>query len=185
MTWRSRSCAELAPERRQHGRKRHEYNASNYSPDEHPWNKSDPLQFLETLKRNPQKVIAVYDQAPPGWIINTTPRSSRIAGLQGARVARPRDQMSIDPSSSIDRWKAGGLSFARVCRGSIPLSGNSDLQYNSDDQIRHLTFERQRSQPMSPETMLFSVARQELRRGESLAGRESYKAAIDAYFRES
>jgi hypothetical protein len=163
-------------------------NAMNTMPptilrDEHPWNKSDPLQFLETLKRNPQKVIAVYDQAPPGWI--NQHHAEVLLGLLGSKeLTSPVLEIKCPsiPQVPSTVGKQAAYLLLGYAADRYPLSGNSDLQYNSDDQIRHLTFERQRSQPMSPETMLFSVARQELRRGESLQATREYKAAIDAYF---
>lgn len=155
---------------------------STFHGNEQPWTNSDPLQFMRVLKNDPKKVVQVFGQAPSGWI--NQKHAKILLGLLGSNEsASPVLEIKCPsmPKAPSTLGKLAAFLLLGYVEDRFPPSGNSDLQYYSDDQIRHLASERQRSQPMNAEVAAFSVARQELRRGESLQTKREYKGAIDAY----
>jgi hypothetical protein len=157
-------------------------NAASHG-DVQPWGDRDPLQFLQTLKSDPQKVVHVFGEAPPGWIHEK--HVDVLLGLLGSKEpASPVHEIKCPtaPETPSAVGKQAAFLLLGYVEDRYPPSGRSDLLLYSNDQVRRLTFERQRSQPMSPDSIAFSVARQELRRGESLRAKREHRAAIDAYF---
>jgi hypothetical protein len=114
-------------------------------PDRQPWDHMDPLQFLESLKPNPQYVVSVFGEAPRGWYKKE--HVDALLGLLGSgELASPVHELkcpSLPKAPSTVGRQAAYLLLGYV-EDHYPPYGNSDLGLGgrSDDQIRQMTAER-------------------------------------------
>ena len=125
-----------------------------FGPDKQPGNLPDPLQFLKSLKRNPQEVMSIIGEAPRGWYKKE--HVDALLGLLGSsELASPVYELkcpSLPKAPSTVGRQAAYLLLGYV-EDHYPPYGNSDLGVGgrSDDEIRRLTAERQRGKGLNQE----------------------------------
>jgi len=114
-----------------------------------PWAKGDPLQFLEALKRDPRRVFPVSGKAPSGWIRQS--HAEVLLTLLGSQEpASPVMEIKCPsvPKAPSTVGKQAAYLLLGFVEDRYPPSGNSELQWYSDPQIRQLTSARMQSHPM-------------------------------------
>jgi hypothetical protein len=102
-----------------------------------PWESQDPLQFLEALKKNPGCTMTVEGEAPAGWI--TQKHVQVLLGLLGSKEpASPVYEIKCPtlPKAPSTVGRQAAFLLMGFISNHYPPAGQSDLLYDSDEQIR-------------------------------------------------
>jgi antitoxin component YwqK of YwqJK toxin-antitoxin module/uncharacterized protein YqcC (DUF446 family) len=121
-----------------------------FGPDKQPGNLPDPLQFLESLKRNPREVMSIIGEAPAGWFGKKHVEAllELLGSQEPASPVHEQKCPSLPEAPSTVGRQAAFLLLGYI-RDRYPPAGNSSLGVGgmTDDEIRRLTAERLQGKP--------------------------------------